>query len=338
MPTVSIDHVDLTFYRMPWVKTGKRVPKGTNAKRKAEFVAKPSSSKKSKGYGSKGIDWDAAMKLATTAANKAINKNIETQNSCAVIRMVADDKVTASEGYLLHGLNWKPANPASPTVRVMNLSSAMIFNLGYLSQVGQSNLPGYRQGQRINAKSLSFTVVASLPQLSSDATYHWRVVRRKNDATGNKAYAIPTIVPMEVVGLFKPASDGPLASSIQYPTDDQSVNTPFPSYVSAMRQNTDQWSFVSGAHGSYTVSASPLDPGDSDQKRTASFCQKMYVPLDQEWDFVSPNGMDIKGGNYFFVLWREGEQDYAMSAVAGSSAPGVVEKIQVYMDLAFKDG
>jgi hypothetical protein len=70
----------------------------------------------------------------------------------------------------------------------------------------------------------------------------------------------------------------------------------------------------------------------------------MYVPLDQEWDFVTPSGKDIKGGNYYFVLWREGSQDYSqamVSTLAAKSTPANPiqhESISVFMELSFKDG
>lgn len=278
------------------------------------------------------------IRMAEKIAEKQINKNIETQYSQALVRMTAQDAVTASTGWALRGLNWQAAASGS-TTRALNLVGTMIFNLGYLSQNGASVQPGYRQGQRINAKSLSFTVSATLPQITTDCTYHWRVVRRKNDAAGNAAYAVPTLTTMDVVGLFKPTTDGPLSSSITYTGYEQTNTTPIPQYVSAMRQNVDQWTFVQGAHGYQTIKAAPLDPGAADQVRTVCFCQKMYVPLEQEWDFVTRAGCDIKGGNYFFVMWREGGQDFAPANLwSQSNAAAPLENINVFMELAFKDG
>jgi hypothetical protein len=324
--------------KMPYVKTGKRVPKGTNAKLRANVAAsKAAKATKRGGYGTSSIDWNQVSKLADAAANKIINKNIETQYSQALVRMTAIDSVTATTGWDLQGLNWTSAT-ANPT-RSQVLNSAMIFNLGYLSQTGQSNLPGYRNGQRINAKALSITVEATLPQVSTDCTYHWRIVRRRNDSAGNSAYATPTIVSMDTVGLFKPTTDGPLASTITYPGYGQSSTSPIPGHVSSMRQNTDAWTFCTGAHGYHTVQGMPLDGTSPPQRRAATFCKKTYFALDQEWDFVVPNGKDIKGGNYFVILWREGSIDYATSALwSDTTSTTLHESINVFMELSFKDG
>lgn len=326
------------FFRMPAVKAkkGKNTGmKGIGAKYKAKKTAA--------NYGVTKADEKAMMRLAEKIAEKQINKNIETQYSQAMFRMLANDDITTTAGWTLQGLNWRAAEANEP--RKLLLNSAVIFNLGYLSAVGASVQPGYRQGQRINAKHLSFTVTGTLPQLTADCSYHWRVVRRKNDAAGNLAYAVPTITTMDVIGLFKSATDGPLNSAITYPSNLAASSTaPIPGHVSAMRQNTDQWTFVSGAHGYVNIKAGSLDPDPSDQKHTYDFCQKMYVPLEQEWDFVTKNGSDIKGGNYFFVMWREGAQDYTAASQAASPAvgtvtnPKLVQHISVWMELAFKDG
>lgn len=320
-------------------KSWKGKPKGVGAVAKAKYSKA--------NYGVSKADEKAMMRLATSIAEKQINKNIETQYSQAMVRMIASDdtRFQASSGWLLRGLNYR-ATEGPDTVRKIALNTALIFNLGYLSQPGSSVQPGYRQGQRINAKGLSFTVTGTLPQLSADCSYHWRVVRRKNDASGNVAYAQPTITTMDVIGLFKSATDGPLANSIQYPPSvdsSSSINTPIPGHASAMRQNKDQWTFVTDAHRWVDIKAQSIDPGQSDQKHTFDFCQKMYVPLDQEWDFVTKNGCDIKGGNYFFVMWREGAQDLVAASqfelpANDTANPALMQHISVWMELAFKDG
>ena len=65
----------------------------------------------------------------------------------------------------------------------------------------------------------------------------------------------------------------------------------------------------------------------------------MYFKLDTEWDFVSRTGSDIKGGNYFFVLWREGGPDF-VQYTASPTVTAALGKVQmkVLFELAFKDG
>ena len=312
-------------------------PKGVSSVSKAAKYTKAN-------YGVSKMDEKAMMRLAKQMAEREVNKNIETQYSQAMVRMYASDEITTTSGWTLRGLNWRAKEVGKP--RSLALNSAMIFNLGYLSQVGATTMPGYRQGQRINAKSLSFTITGTLPQITSDCTYHWRVVRRKNDVAWNEAYFQPTITTMDVIGLYKSATDGPLAASIPYSTNSgttSSFTTPIPGHVSAFRANSDQWTAVKDAHGHITIKANPLDPGASDQKRTVDFCEKMRVSIEQEWDFVSRTGSDIKGGNYFFVIWREGAQDYVAASqfeMQNSTAenPMLAQQISVWMELAFKDG
>lgn len=283
-------------------------------------------------YGAKGIDWNAAMKIAETAAKKEMNKNIETQYSSAMVTMTHDPQKTETTGWDLSGLNFdKTTNKFSP-------DQAMIFNIGYLSAQGSSLSPGYRIGQRMNCKYLKVTISANLPQVSADCTYHWRIVRRKNDQTGQTAYAKPTITSISTIGLFKGLTDGPLASSSSY-GQGGSVLNPFPNFSSAMRQNTEAWTFTKGAHGYKYVKAGAIDIDTNDDKYVASFCETLYLPFEEEWEFVTRTGSDIKGGNYFFVMWREGGPDFVQYSAQPNvtSALGAIE-IKCLFELAFKDG
>lgn len=292
--------------------------------------------KKSSGYGGSKIDWDAVAKLADATAKKQvqkeINKNIETQNSEAMVVMTHTTDHTNTTGFDLGGLNFDAANQKFAP------DQAMIFNLGYLSAQGSSLSPGYRVGQRINAKYFKVTIAANLPQLSADCTYHWRIVRRKNDQSGQLSYSKPALVSMQTIGLYKPLTDGPLASQSYY-GQGSSAQNPFPYFVSAARPNSDAWTAVKGGHGFKYMKAQGLDTDENDDKYVASFKETMFLSLEEEWDFVSRTGSDIKGGNYFFVLWREGGPDFVQYTAKPNVASvlGNVE-IKCLFELAFKDG
>lgn len=284
-------------------------------------------------YGAKGIDWDAAVRLAEKAAKKEINKNIETQYSSVVMTSCLSSSSTATAGFDLPSLNKEIGGTR------YSADNMIIFNLGYLSQQGSSLKPGYRIGQRLNAKYFRIVVAGNIPMATADCTYHWRIVRRKHDQAGQKAYNEPTIVPAETVALFKPVSDGPLAASSHYGSTGGSAARPFPTYLSAMRQNTEAWTFTKGAYGSKFVKAHPLDIDPNDDKHVSSFCDTLYHPLEEEWEFADRVGSDLKGGNYFFVLWREGATDYTQHTVSSETmaAMGGLE-LKVMFELAFKDG
>lgn len=284
-------------------------------------------------YGAKGIDWEAAVKLAEKAAKKEINKNIETQYSSVVMTSVLSSTRTATVGFDLAGFNKEIGGTRYAG------DNMLIFNLGYLSQQGSSLSPGYRIGQRLNAKYFRIVVAGNIPMATADCTYHWRIVRRKHDQTGQLAYDKPTIATAENVGLFKPLTDGPLASQSSFGSTGGSSTRPFPMFASAMRQNTEAWTFTKGAYGSKFVKSHPLDVDPNDDKHVSAFCETLYHPLEEEWEFSSRTGSDIKGGNYFFVLWREGAPDFTQHSVSETTmmSMGGLE-IKVMFELAFKDG
>lgn len=313
----------------------RKAPLGIGAKAKAAKKAKTTGKSKPTDYIAKGgVDWTLVSKLADAAVKKEVNKNIETQYSQAMVTLThAPNKATT--GWDLCGLNLNGTK--------FDPDQAMVFNLGYLSQQGSSLTPGYRIGQKINAQYIKCTVAANLPQISSDCTYHWRILRRKTDKPGQLAYATPTLASMTQLEMFKPLSDGPFASVSQYGQEGSSQN-PFPYFSSANRQNTDYWTFCQGGHGSKYVKGQPInvdsDPDTTtDQKYVASFCEQLYFRIDNEWDFVTRTGSDIKGGNYFFVLWREGGPDFTQYTADPNllSQLGSMQ-IKVLFELAYKDG
>lgn len=292
--------------------------------------------KKSDKYGGKGMEalLYEAERRAKSAVQKEVNKNIETQYSQAMVTMThTPDKQRV--GWDLCGLNLNGTR--------FDPDQAMVFNLGYLSQQGSALTPGYRIGQRINCKHIRVVVSGNLPQISSDCTYKWRIIRRKTDQPGQLAYASPTLTSMTSLELFKPLTDGPFAASSQY-GEEGSAQNPFPYFSSANRQNTEHWTFCQGGLGSKYMKGHPItvdtdENTTEDQKYVASFCESMYFTIDNEWEFVSRTGSDIKGGNYFFVLWREGGPDFTQY----SSDPHLLAQLghmqlKVFFELAYKDG
>ena len=314
----------------------RKASSGIGAKAKATKKSKIIGKSKPKDYIAKGgVDWNLVSKLADAAVKKEVNKNIETQYSQAMVTLTHNPDVTARAGWDLCGLN---LNASQTGDAKFDPDQALIFNLGYLSQQGSALTPGYRIGQRMNAKHFRITVSANLPLLAADCTYHWRIIRRKTDKSGQTAYSTPTLVSMTDIELFKPLLDGPFASSSRYGMEGSALN-PFPYFSSHNRQNTDAWTFCQDGHGSKYVKGYPIDPDSTDQKYVASFCETMYFKLDTEWDFVSRTGSDIKGGNYFFVLWREGGPDF-VQYTASPTVTAALGKVQmkVLFELAFKDG
>lgn len=311
----------------------------------------PVTARKSYAKGSKYTSNDL-QKQITAAAQRVVNKNIETQWSTALVVMSTSG--SGSSGWTMGDLNRTLAATYDPT-------ACMVFNLGWLSQPGQTNQAGYRIGQKINALSFKFVVDVNVAMLSTDCTYNWAVVRRRNDAPNQNAYSTPQVVSHANLGLFKPLTDGPFVSSsggaIVPNMVPASQGTPIPTCLSAMRRNTDQWTFVSGASGSMSFNAvtaidptetttplSPSNPASASAMVARHKSATMTVPLGtggggQEWDFVTKGGSDIKGGNYFFVYWREGPVDFSTFTTTATSLAlqGGVQS-SILMELAYKDG
>jgi hypothetical protein len=96
--------------------------------------------------------------------------------------------------------------------------------------------------------------------------------------------------------------------------------------------------------GTSTDPITAANPGNAGEILSRHKSATMTVSLGtagsgQEWDFVTKGGSDIKGGNYFFVFWREGPVDRSVMTTTGTSlsAQGGVQS-SILMELAYKDG
>ena len=325
----------------------RKQPKGIGAQARANKIAKTATkattTKSRSEYGGSKIDWTAAVKAATLAAKKEVDKTIETQYSTAMCTLThIPESVQVDFGWNLTWLNYLSTTVDEQKNKHVQYAwdQAMVFNLGYLSQQGSSLAAGYRIGQRINAKYLRITISANLPYVTADCTYHWRIVRRKNDQTGQQAYKVPSLTSLKTLALFKPLTDGPYATAASYGVGGSS-ESPFPYHASAMRQNTEAWTFCTGGHGYKTVRAiTSNDPTiEHPEVHCQSFNETLYLGLDQEWEFVTRTGSDIKGGNYFFVLWREGAHEAMQMNVSRENLASLGQlQIKVMSELAYKDG
>lgn len=297
--------------------------KGIGARAKAK--------KPTKGYGSKSIDWDAAMKLADAAAAKMVNKTIETQYSQALISMeyskLASPPDGFSSGFKMAGLNqaWIPSQTTAGVYSLgAKYNQMLMWNLSALSQVktqSAGSISGWRQGNKINALSLTFNLIGSIDELSADCDLHILVARRKDGDGAGSIYQTPGILTSEVPALYKPITDGPYAGNYG-----DSALVPSAHHLSMMRRNTDAWSFVEKGHTCKHFYASP---SGSNLNMNAQVNMSLYLSLGNTWDFVSSTpgvAPQLKGGDYYVFVWREGPEDSEME-----------QRLKLYTHLAFKD-
>jgi hypothetical protein len=284
-------------------------------------------------YGSKSVDWNAVAKLADAAVAKNLGRTIETQRSEAMIVMKYRTTVSPNNynGFDLVGLNqnWNPVTAADNSVSYSPTAvynQVMTFNLSAMSQVKGSqsgSISGWRQGHKINALALTFTLTGEVQDISADCEYHILLARRKDGAHAG-GYQLPALVPSDQMGLFKPLVDGPFASS----NGDGSA-VPDKQYIGAMARNTDVWSFVEKGHVSKKIFASPQ--GNSITSN-ASVNLTMYHSFGTSggvWDFTTQTAgvaPVLKGGDYYVFVWREGATDTQME-----------QNLRLYTKLSYKD-
>ena len=269
------------------------------------------------------------------AASRQIAKTIETQYSYALMTMITTTGTTtdpnlSNSGFKLWGLNqyYVPvptgaATGAAGTGWQYTGKQMFVFNLSSLSRVRSATetaVSGYRVGNKCNVNSIEINVFGEVIAPDVDgASYHGMIVRSKDGARAKYALQ-PKIANADELGLWKPMSDGPLAAS----NTGQGVSFPVPEKLSLMRRNYDAWTYPASASMVKTLRTTETS---SNYKQNIDM--NLYFKVDSVWDFTSALPGDspvLKGGDYFFVLWREGAEDSSSRSNIG-----------VHFAMSFKD-
>ena len=285
----------------------KRKPLGLLATRNAKRAKVGGRDK----YGAKSIDWNAAAKLADQAAASAVRRATETTYSQGGLYLNTFNTTFNQTGYNMSGLNQSAAYVASTTNTRQNATNqVMVWPLSPMAQVGNTATPGYRKGQRINPVGFRFSIAhtQSLATLQG-AVYHWALVRNKGLTVTNNPTQ-PFITQTNAMALFVPWVQGPIASlgpNGTLPNGDYSSITRW-NYQEWNKVKTGTWTMrpVLNLENANTVQA----PGATAVPQQVKFSQG-YVPIkDANWDYPSPTAItNIKGGDYYFIIWREGPGD-----------------------------
>lgn len=270
----------------------------------------------------------AALVKAESA--RQINRTIETQHSYAFVSLnhftpnVSTGTANMS-GYSMIGLNqiYAPAAGTVPETIKPIWNSMMVFNLSALCQIRtgtNSAVTGYRVGNKVNVLALTATINGGVAAPGSDCTYYCMIARRKDGGLVGQATS-PTLTNSVATSLWKSANEGPLASV----NVGASADCPVPTFASTMRRNYDSWTFTQGAMTSSSIRC----PAGADTDYCAKVEMKLYHTFSEVWDYTqqtSNSNLTIKGGDYFFYLWREGPED----ATARSN-------LNIQFSLTFKD-
>lgn len=274
--------------------------------------------------------------LVAAESQRQINKSIETQHSYAFVNMYSFiPNVTTGtpnmSGYSMIGLNQTYVEPVgtTPASFVPCWNNMMVFNLSALCQIRTGTTPavtGYRVGNKVNVMALTATINGGVLGPASDCTYYAMIARRKDGGLVGQAIS-PTLTTSVATSLWKSCNEGPLAAM----NVGASADCPVPNFASTMRRNYDSWSFPQGAMTSSTLRIPGDGPGTS--VANTDYCgkveMKLYHEFKEVWDYTqqtSNSNLTIKGGDYFFYLWREGPAD-----------PAAQSNLSVQFSLTFKD-
>lgn len=285
---------------MPAVKKGRKKPIGIGAtyrakQKAANFGATPS--------------FNRAL---VAAVKKVENRAVETTYSQSGLYMDSSLSTFTQTGYSMSGLNSSAAYSAStPTTRANATNQCLVWPLSPMAQVGNTSTPGYRKGQRISPIGFRFSVEHDQQLATMNVNYKWALVRNKGQTLTSNA-TIPGITGTNSLGLFVPLVQGPLVSS-----GGPSGSLPMGNFSSCMRWNRQEWSVMkSGTWSMGAVlsreNASVISaPQTSSNVANVSRCVTGYAPIkDKFWDYPAPTATTgIKGGDYFFIVWREGSAD-----------------------------
>lgn len=311
--------------KMPQYAAKRKRPLGILATRNAKR-AKTARDK----YGGKSIDWNAAAKLADQAAASAVMRATETTYSQSGMYLDTGRSALTQTGFAMSGLNQSAAfSLSSISTRGNRTNGCLYWPLSPMAQVGNTNTPGYRKGQRINPQGFRVSMMHTQYLSTVNKVYHFALLRNKGVTLGGSPVS-PGLSSTDGLSLFVPLSQGPLAAA-GGPTG----TLPFGDFSSCMRWNRQAWSVVK--HGQYTMgSAKDLEnaavqnqPNTTGATATNTLHKSVYYPIkDVHWDYPTPTAIsNIKGGDYFWVMWSEGAADLALGA----------EQIVFTMELSFKD-
>jgi len=280
-------------------------------------------------YGGKAIDWAAAAKLADAAAKTAVNRATETTYSQSGVYLNTGMATLTTSGYSMSGLNQSAGyTAADPSTRGDKTNACLIIPVVNLAQVGNSNTPGYRKGQRINPIGFRISWEHTQSLASINKTYHYAFLRNKGKTFPSAN--VPGIASTDFLQLFVPQIQGPLVTA----GGPQGL-LPMGNFSSCMRWNRQEWSVLK--HGKYTMGPAVelanngviITPTNASADNTKSSLQTAYFPIkDAHWDYPNPTAnVDIKGGDYFFVLWSEGAADRVLGR----------DTFKFVYELSFKD-
>lgn len=278
---------------------------------------------------------EAILHEAEARAKKSALKVSETLYSQSSFSM--DTKANLIQtGFNLSGLNQSASfTPTGSNVRANATNQCFVFPLSPMAQLGNQGTPGYRGGQKIMAHTLTINITHNQLIPTINGIYKYALLRNVSKTISGTGYSTPGITQTNALAMFVPLNQGALAAS-----GPLTGALPSGDWSSITRWNRGDWRVCKS--GSWTMpsrtesqnSLDPQDPttsngyGSNGNFTSTKIIRVNYNFKDQVWDYSDPSQTNaIKGGDYYFVMWREGAPDLYIGR----------EVIQGTIELSFKD-
>lgn len=304
---LSVARATLAAYdAMPVTKKGKKI-QGIGAKYKAK--------KKAANYG------------ATPAFNRAL---------VAAVKKV--ESKTLETYYSNFGINWYTGSPqasgtaapggfgsasgAAANTTANNAMNSSVHVMALPVQIQTGTTAGYRKGQFITPLGFRWFFRGKLANYNSDHEFNMVLCRYKGNSPPTTSNYSIQFAGVGNLNLFETGAFGPNASGFSTTNDSQ--------WQSASRFNRDVWDVKK--HIRFKV-AYQKDPY-AQYAATTTFRHDGYYKFpDKTWDYTSNTGTSIKGGDYYIIMWQEGDETNSSTA----SATIAQHSMQLNMELSFKD-
>lgn len=293
-----------------------KMPATTKKGRKIQGIgAKYKAKKKAANYGAT----PAFNKALVAAVKKVESRTLETYYSNFGINFYTGTAQTSGSSAVG---GFGSASGAAANTTANNAMNSSVHIMALPAQLQSGTTAGYRKGQFVSPLGFRWFFRGKLANYNSDHEFNMVVCRYKGNtppAVSNYSSQYATVTSLN---LFEVGAFGPNSSGFSTTNDTQ--------WQSASRFNRDIWDVKK--HVRFKV-AYQKDPYAQYAAQSTFRRDGYYKFPDKTWDYVSSSGTSIKGGDYYIILWQEGDETNSSAATATMAQ----HSMQLNMELSFKD-
>lgn len=304
---LSVAQATVAAYEaMPVTKKGKKI-QGIGAKYKAK--------KKAANYGA-----TPSFNRALVAAVKRVeSKSLETYYSNFGINWYTGQP--QGSGTVTPG-GFGASSGASANTLANNCLNGSIHVMSLTAQVQVGTGAGYRKGQFVTPVGFRWWFRGKMANYNTDHEFNVVIARYKGTSPPVVSNYSAQYGTVNQLALFEVGAFGPNANGYSTTNDTQ--------WQSASRYNRDLWDVKK--HQRFRV-AYQKDPYAQYPAQTIFRHDGYYKFPDKTWDYTTSSGVSIKGGDYYIILWQEGDETNSSTSAATIAS----HSMQLNMELSFKD-